>query len=119
MIGTAPRIAQESYSRCLRSPRFFPNLYERLLASDPLSIVVEVGRDATEVVEDLVPLPLGVLEAREELLHVELELGDVLVETVGLGGRRLGAAALLELGRNVLTLVGHVVFAASSSSITS
>lgn len=36
MIGTAPRIAQESYSRCLRSPRFFPDLYERLLASDPV-----------------------------------------------------------------------------------
>jgi hemoglobin-like flavoprotein len=36
VIGTAPRIAQESYSRCLRSPRFFPNLYERLLASDPV-----------------------------------------------------------------------------------
>jgi hemoglobin-like flavoprotein len=35
MIGTAPRIAQESYSRCLRSPRFFADLYERLLASDP------------------------------------------------------------------------------------
>ncbi|MGE0158557.1 MAG: globin domain-containing protein [Gemmatimonadales bacterium] len=35
MIGTAPRIAQESYSRCLRSPRFFPTLYEHLLASDP------------------------------------------------------------------------------------
>jgi hemoglobin-like flavoprotein len=33
--GTAPRIAQESYSRCLRSPRFFVSLYERLLASDP------------------------------------------------------------------------------------
>ena len=36
MIGTAPRIAQESYSRCLRSPRFFSGLYERLLASDPV-----------------------------------------------------------------------------------
>ena len=35
MIGTAPRIAQESYSRCLRSPRFFASFYERLLASDP------------------------------------------------------------------------------------
>jgi hemoglobin-like flavoprotein len=36
VIGSAPRIAQESYSRCLRSPRFFPDLYERLLASDPV-----------------------------------------------------------------------------------
>lgn len=36
MIGTAPRIAQESYSRCLRSPRFFADFYERLLASDPV-----------------------------------------------------------------------------------
>jgi hemoglobin-like flavoprotein len=36
VIGTAPRIAQESYSRCLRSPRFFQCFYERLLASDPV-----------------------------------------------------------------------------------
>jgi hemoglobin-like flavoprotein len=35
LIGTSPRIAQESYSRCLRSPRFFADFYERLLASDP------------------------------------------------------------------------------------
>ena len=35
MIGTSPRIAQESYSRCLRSPRFFVDFYDRLLASDP------------------------------------------------------------------------------------
>jgi hemoglobin-like flavoprotein len=36
VIGTAPRIAQESYSRCLRSPRFFQSFYDRLLASDPV-----------------------------------------------------------------------------------
>jgi hemoglobin-like flavoprotein len=28
-------IAQQSYSRCLRSPDFLPRFYERLLASDP------------------------------------------------------------------------------------
>ena len=35
MTTTAHTLAQESYARCLRSPRFFPSLYEHLLASDP------------------------------------------------------------------------------------
>jgi hemoglobin-like flavoprotein len=35
MTQTAHALAQESYARCLRSPRFFPSFYERLLASDP------------------------------------------------------------------------------------
>ena len=35
MTQTAHDLALESYQRCLRSPRFFPSLYERLLASDP------------------------------------------------------------------------------------
>jgi hemoglobin-like flavoprotein len=35
MTQTAHDLAQASYARCLRSPRFFPSLYERLLASDP------------------------------------------------------------------------------------
>ena len=34
----------------------------RLLAHDALAVVVEVGRDPTQVVEVLVPLPLGVLQ---------------------------------------------------------
>jgi hemoglobin-like flavoprotein len=35
MTQSAHELAQESYARCLRSPRFFASLYERLLASDP------------------------------------------------------------------------------------
>jgi hemoglobin-like flavoprotein len=35
MQQTAHALAQDSYSRCLRSPRFFASFYERLLASDP------------------------------------------------------------------------------------
>ncbi|MEQ1855549.1 MAG: hypothetical protein ABL963_03710 [Longimicrobiales bacterium] len=35
MTQTAHALAQESYARCLRSPRFFPIFYEHLLASDP------------------------------------------------------------------------------------
>jgi hemoglobin-like flavoprotein len=35
MTQTAHAVAQESYARCLRSPRFFPSFYEHLLASDP------------------------------------------------------------------------------------
>lgn len=35
MQQTAHALAQESYSRCLRSPRFFASFYEHLLASDP------------------------------------------------------------------------------------
>ncbi len=35
MQQTAHALAQESYARCLRSPRFFPSFYERLLESDP------------------------------------------------------------------------------------
>lgn len=35
MQQTAHALAQESYSRCLRSPSFFARFYEHLLASDP------------------------------------------------------------------------------------
>jgi hemoglobin-like flavoprotein len=35
MTQTAQELAQESYGRCVRSPRFFTSLYEYLLASDP------------------------------------------------------------------------------------
>ncbi len=35
MTQTAHALAQESYARCLRAPRFFPSFYEHLLASDP------------------------------------------------------------------------------------
>jgi len=35
MQQSAHQIAQQSYSRCLRSPDFLPSFYERLLASDP------------------------------------------------------------------------------------
>lgn len=35
MRESAHAIAQQSYSRCLRSPDFFPRFYEHLLASDP------------------------------------------------------------------------------------
>lgn len=35
MQQTAHTIAQHSYSRCLRSPDFFTDFYDRLLASDP------------------------------------------------------------------------------------
>lgn len=35
MTQTAHALAQESYARCQRSPRFFPSFYEHLLASDP------------------------------------------------------------------------------------
>jgi len=35
MRGSAHAIAQQSYSRCLRSPDFLPRFYEHLLASDP------------------------------------------------------------------------------------
>ena len=35
MQQTAHALAQESYARCQRSPRFFPSFYEHLLASDP------------------------------------------------------------------------------------
>ena len=40
----------------------------RLLPRHPLAVVVEVRRDAAEVVEVLVPLALGVLQPREQLL---------------------------------------------------
>ncbi len=76
--------------------------------------------ETDEVVEGLLPLPLRVLEPRKQLLDVELELADLRREglrlCVGLGGRH--HAALLE-ARVVATLVRHVVFAASSSSMTS
>jgi hemoglobin-like flavoprotein len=35
MQKSAHQIAQQSYSRCLRSPDFLPRFYEHLLASDP------------------------------------------------------------------------------------
>ncbi|HUF75942.1 MAG TPA: hypothetical protein VMM35_06670 [Longimicrobiales bacterium] len=35
MQQSAHQIAQQSYSRCLRSPDFLPRFYEHLLASDP------------------------------------------------------------------------------------
>lgn len=35
MQQTAHQIAQQSYSRCLRSPDFLPRFYELLLKSDP------------------------------------------------------------------------------------
>jgi hemoglobin-like flavoprotein len=35
MRESAHAIAQQSYSRCLRSPDFLPRFYEHLLASDP------------------------------------------------------------------------------------
>ena len=77
----------------------------RLLACDALAVVVEVRRDATEVVHRLLVPTLGVLETREQLLGVELRCG----------GRRVRHAVRRGLG----ALVGHDVFAASSSSITS
>ncbi len=35
MTQTAHALAQESYARCQRAPRFFESFYEHLLASDP------------------------------------------------------------------------------------
>ena len=40
----------------------------RLLPRDALAVVVEVGRDAAQVVEDLLALALGVLEPRKQLV---------------------------------------------------
>jgi hemoglobin-like flavoprotein len=35
MMQTAHALAQESYARCQRAPRFFPSFYEHLLECDP------------------------------------------------------------------------------------
>src|SRR4029079_10594848 len=42
-----------------------------LLAGDPLAVVVEVGRDAPQVVHRLLVVALRVLQAREEVLGIE------------------------------------------------
>ena len=81
----------------------------RLLPGDPLAVVVEVGRDAAQVVHRLLVVALRVLQPREQLLGVELRCCLIV------GGRRAVLAVHHALG----ALVGHDVFAASSSSITS
>ena len=88
-----------------------------LLAGDALAVVVEVRRDAAEVVEHLVALPLRVLQPREQLLAVARR-----VAAMGCGvdrGRRVELAVPLGRRDDVGTILGHDVFAASSSSITS
>ena len=81
-----------------------------LLARDALAVVVEVGRDAAQVVHRLLVLALRVLEPSQKLVGIAR----------GLGGRR---AVLAVHGRPLLddfrALVRHDAFAASSSSMTS
>ena len=87
---------------------------ERLLvARRALAVVVEVGGEAPQVVEVLVALRLGVLQAREQLLDVVLDASM---------SRSTASAASPGAARppaSVGARLAHVVFAASSSSITS
>ena len=90
----------------------------RLLSHHALAVVVEVGCDPTQVVEVLVPLPLGVLQPRKQLvLRCRRASLRLTWKTTVLGrlfqGRRAKLAVPLQ------RFVGHDVFAASSSSITS
>src|SRR6185503_2414236 len=91
----------------------------RLLAGDPLAVVVEVGRDAPQVVHRLLVVALRVLQAREEVLGIEpvdrwLRAALGITRTTGLLFARRRRAKLAA----AVVLLRHDAFT-SSSSITS